>query len=168
MNRFQAGVLTLLGLAASAIVPAQLPPPGASQPDVTLDAQEKRQAIQSLQHAIQDSYAFPDVADRLVRMLKDKQAHGAYDKVSSAKEFSALVTGQLADIAHDRHLHLIYSARTLPPMEEPKPGESPLAPDARMLEQMQREQRHDNFGFERLERLPGNIGYLKLNGFSDA
>jgi retinol-binding protein 3 len=168
MNRLQAGTLTLVALAAGTTALAQLPPRGIPQPDITLDAGEKRQTITSLERAIQDSYVFPDVADRIVRMLKDRQAHGAYDKVSSAKEFSDVITGHLADIAHDRHLHLIYSAKALPPMDEPKPGESPLAPDARMLEQMQREQRHNNFGFERVERLPGNIGYLKLDGFSDA
>src|SRR5258708_34424842 len=53
-------------------------------------------------------------------------------------------------------------------MPEPKPGDSPFAPDARLQEQMQRQQRRSNFGFERVERMPGNIGYLKINGFSDA
>jgi hypothetical protein len=168
MKRIKSGLLAITAAIASSVAFGQLPPRGVDQPDMTIDAREKSEAIASLARAIQDSYTFPDVAAKLAKMLRDKQAHGAYDRISSAKEFGERVTGQLAEIAHDRHLHLIYSARVLPPMPAPKPGDSPLAPDARLQEQMQRQERWRNFGFEKVERLPGNIGYLKLNGFSDA
>jgi retinol-binding protein 3 len=159
-------VVMLAAAVWSTIVFAQVPG-GANQPDVLVDARAKSEAIAVLAQDIEKTYVFPDVADKLARMLKERQAHGAYDKIASGKEFAELLTKQMSEIAHDRHLHVIFSSSVLPPTPDPVPGQSPLAPDAQAAQRMQRQQQRTNYGFERLERLRGNVGYLKLNGFAD-
>jgi hypothetical protein len=157
----------MTAMAASTGGMAQLPPPGAVQSDMPIDTRAKSEVLASLTRAIQDSYVFPDVADKLVKMLKERQAHGAYDKITSAKEFGELLTRQMADIAHDRHLHMIYSSSVLPETAQPTPGQSPSKPDA-MTQAKKFQQKRNNYGFEKVEQLRGNIGYLKFNTFADA
>jgi hypothetical protein len=162
--------LALLGILIAAVSSAvcfgQIP--GANQPDRPIDALEKSEVTASLAQAIKESYAFPDVADKLAHMLTQNQSNNAYAKVTSAREFSELLTRQLADIANDRHLHVIYSFNVVPKMQAQEPGDSPLTLDAQIMQRMQATQRRNNYAFERVERLSGNVGYLKLNEFSDA
>ena len=162
--------LALLGIliaaASSAVCFGQIP--GANQPDRPIDAPEKSAVIASLAQAIKEGYAFPDVADKLAHMLTQNQSNNVYAKVTSAREFSELLTRQLADIANDRHLHVVYSFNVVPKMLMQEPGDSPLTLDAQIMQRMQATQRRNNYAFERVERLSGNVGYLKLNEFSDA
>jgi hypothetical protein len=70
-----------------------------------------------------------------------------------------LLTEHLRTVSHDKHLRVRYSAETLakePEHQEPTPEE---------LEQMRRFMSARNFGFEKVERLEGNVGYLDLRGF---
>lgn len=59
----------------------------------------------------------------------------------------------------DRHMRVVYSEQPIPqarPDAAPRPEEA-----ARRLDMM----RSNNFGVQKVERLPFNIGYLELDGF---
>jgi hypothetical protein len=160
-------------------VAAQIPPGSTTSSDISpqgissltarsaVDARMKSEVIASLAQAIRDTYVFPDVANKLEKALKDRQAKGAYAAITSSNEFSAVLTKQMAEIAHDPHLRVMYSANVVPPEEAPKPGQSPLSPDAQSPV-LQRQLQRNNYALQRVELLPGNVGYLKLNGFTDA
>src|SRR5262249_48050449 len=137
--------------------------PSPNQADMSIDAKTRADTIASLAKGLRDAYVFPAVAEKLAVSLQQRQARGRYDAVTSAKAFSDLLTQQMFDFTHDKHLRLIYSAQTLPQLPVSKPGDTP-PPSARMLAQL----RISNYEFERVELLAGNIGYLKLNGFVDA
>jgi C-terminal processing protease CtpA/Prc len=62
-------------------------------------------------------------------------------------------------VSHDKHLRVLYSHDTLPKPREPSPEER---------RNMRARMSKRNFGFEKVERLEGNIGYLDLRGFFDA
>jgi retinol-binding protein 3 len=62
-------------------------------------------------------------------------------------------------VSHDKHLRVGYSAAVLPPM--PPRGATPPPPPPEAFEWA----RQINYGFERVERLAGNIGYLDLRQF---
>jgi retinol-binding protein 3 len=148
-------------------VAAQMPPGSPTSADMPIDARVKSEVIASLAQAIRDTYVYPDVANKLAKTLKDRQAKGAYAAITSANDFSAVLTKQMAEIAHDPHLRVMYSANVIPPEEAPKPGQSPLSPDAQSPA-LQRQLQRNNYALQRVELLPGNVGYLKLNGFTDA
>jgi retinol-binding protein 3 len=153
-------------LVATVAVPSKVSAqPSPNQPDMTLDARTKAEAIASLAAALRDAYVIPDVGEAVAKALEERDRHGEYDAVTSAKAFSQLVTKQMAEVAHDKHLRLAYSAGVLPPWTVSKTGEPPPSPCA---ECELRQARSSNYGFERIERLTGNIGYVKLDGFSDA
>jgi len=142
-------------------VPAQ---PKPNQPDMAIDAKAKAEAIASLSRGLKDEYVFPDLGDKVARMLEERSARGEYDSVTNAKAFTELLTKQMQEIAKDKHLRFLYSAQVLPAvLPSAKPGEEP-PPDARQLVRLRR----NNYEFEKVEHLSGNIGYLKVNAFLDA
>jgi len=66
----------------------------------------------------------------------------------------------LQEISHDKHLRVRYSSRALPPESanhEPTPEE-----EAQFRDMM----RVTNCGFEKVERLPGNVGYVEFRQFA--
>src|ERR1019366_9274781 len=105
-------------------------------PDMTIDAKAKAEAIDSLVKDLRESYVFPDVGDNVAKMLGEAQARGAYNSITSAKELSDLLNRQMFDIAHDQHLHVLYSSQAIPP--PPPPGAAPQGPDPRMLLQLRK------------------------------
>src|SRR5260370_30111832 len=128
---------------------------------MSIDDKDKAEGIRVLAQDMKETYVFPDLAGKLANMLKGREARGEYDSVTSAKEFSALLTRQMSEIAHDAHLRVFYSSKALPPMAAEKPGAEP-APDPEMLLRIKK----TNYGFEEAERLRGNVGYLKLKAFA--
>jgi hypothetical protein len=152
-------------LVAMIVVPISVAAqPSPNQPDMALDAKTRAETIASLTMALRAAYVFPDVGEAVAKMLEGRNARGEYDAVTSAKAFSALLTEQMAEVAHDQHLSLAYSSGVLPPLPVSKTGEPPPSPaPARTL----RLARANNYGFERVERLSGNVGYLKVNAFVD-
>ena len=70
----------------------------------------------------------------------------------------------MRETSHDKHLTLAYSSGVLPPFPVSKAGEPPPSSCA---DCELRQARASNYGFERLERLSGNVGYLKFNAFED-
>lgn len=152
---FIIGLVMIFGTTAS----AQWPDGG---PDMTVDAKAKAEAIDALVEDLHESYVFPDVGDRVAKTLEEAQARGTYNSITNAKELSDLLNQQMSDVAHDQHLHVLYSSRANPPT--PPSGSAPQRPDPQLLLQFKK----DNYSFQDVKRLDGNIGYLKMSAFSDA
>jgi len=70
-----------------------------------------------------------------------------------------LLTKQIQEVSHDPHLTVAYSAELLPT--------GPPAPPPGAIERHHEALRQNNCTFEKVEILPHNIGYLKLNSFPD-
>jgi hypothetical protein len=157
---FRLGLRTfLIGLLAipSTTASGQWPDGG---PDMTIDAKAKGEAIDSLVKELNEAYVYPDVGDKVAKTIEERQAHGEYNSVNGAKEFSDLLNKQMFAVAHDQHLHVLYSSRAIPPT----PATVPQQPSPQMLLQFKK----DNYSFQEVKRLDGNIGYLKMSAFSEA
>jgi retinol-binding protein 3 len=133
--------------------------PGSS--NMLIDAKMKADTLQSLEKSLREAYIFPDVADKIANMLHDRQAHGEYDSVVNAKAFSDLLTSQIVDVAHDKHLLVTYSSEVI--ASNPT-GERKLTPGPDLAARMAKK----NCAFYKVERLSGNVGYLKFDKFQDA
>jgi hypothetical protein len=98
--------------------------------------------------------------------IRARQKRGEYDSIVSGRQLAQALTEHLRAVSKDKHLGVNYSPQLLPP--EPSSGPPTDQPPAD--EQARRERQHafaarQNFGFARLERLTGNVGYLDLRGF---
>ncbi len=85
------------------------------------------------------------------KSVRERQQRKEYDGISSAKEFARILTAHLQDVGHDKHLVVLYSHEILPAVSTPSSEEQ---------EKLRRFVLFNNFGFEKVERLSGNIGYL--------
>ena len=134
---------------------AQQPP---AQPDRTIDATVRAEVIDGALRHLNTAYVFPEAAKKMEQAIRERVARKEYDGITSAQAFAAALTTHLQEVSRDKHLRVLYSADGLPE----RPQEPSAEERARFLENARR----TNFGFERVERLPGNVGYLDLRGFS--
>jgi retinol-binding protein 3 len=146
--------LTLLGPASSAAQQG-----GPRQPDMTIDAAARKEVVETLIKRLNDAYVFPDTAAKMEQAIRAASARGEYEQVTSAQQFAEKLTADLREVSHDKHLRVSYSAKPLPQDLDPK------EPTAEQHEQMRLMGEHINYGFEKVGRMPGNIGYLAFNGF---
>ena len=150
--------LALLALLGAA--PARAQGPGGPGPKV--DAALRAKAVGRVGAVLNEVYVFPDVARKMEAALQRKLKAGAYDKLTTTAELANALTRDLQEVSKDRHL----AVRFAPGMP---PGMAPDGPtDAASREALRRELAQDNFGFERVERLAGNVGYLDLRSFVGA
>jgi hypothetical protein len=135
---------------------AQGPPPG---PDMAVDAATRAEVIEGTLRIVNDSYVYPDLAEKMATAIRDRQRRHEYDAVTSARTLAEMLTAQLLEVSHDKHLSVRYSATVVPPLTPNAP------PPPEEVERMRGVMAQTNFGFEKVERLAGNIGYLDLRAF---
>lgn len=119
-------------------------------------------AVDSLTSNLNRIYVFPEVAEKMSEYIKKKLAEGKYDLLTNPQNFSDQITKDIQSISNDKHLNFRYAPRQISEMRNYLPD---AAPD---LIAMKKEMGRNNFGFKEIKILPGNIGYIKFNGFEDA
>lgn len=130
--------------------------------DEPLDAKRQSLIIDSVAVALDSNYVFPDVARKMGRYLREQKKKGAYKDLTSALRFTEALTRDIRHFNNDRHL-VVRLQSTLPSYLN-----DPDSMSREDLERRIREEASRNFGFQKLERLEGNVGYLDLRGFHDA
>ena len=152
----------------SAVGPAkgQLNAQGSPQPaDIRIDGAVRDAVIDGALKALNESYVFPDVAKEMESAIRARQARKEYDAITSGRQFAQVLTEHLRQVSHDLHL----SVQTIGQGPPPPPPGGPAALSSGVVQTMEERQRtiagRQNFGFFRVERLAGNIGYVDLRGF---
>ena len=144
--------LLLLSFTAIAVTARQQPAPA------SVDAALRTQVIDGAIEHMRKAYIFADVAEKMAAALTERAAKKEYDVITSPRELAETLTRHLQEVSKDKHLRIVYNPDGLP-----QRGGPPTAEDrARNLA----EERRRNFGFQKVERLDGNVGYIELLGFS--
>ncbi|ASC70172.1 hypothetical protein XM38_011020 [Halomicronema hongdechloris C2206] len=112
------------------------------------------QLIGALEH-----YVFPETAAQLQQELRQRLETDGYGDILGAEQLAHTLTLQLQTLSRDQQLRLHYSPAPLPEIEPD------AEPDSADLAQQQQLSQRRNFDINRVERLPGNVGYLELYGF---
>lgn len=123
-----------------------------------LDSSVREEVISNLATKLHAHYIFPEIAGRLEAALRGRLASGAFDSIVDPKTFGEELTKCLHEVGQDKHLHLWYNP-------ERSIGTRPKKKDRTHPKNEHLFARHSNFGFAKLEWLPGNVGYLDLRGF---
>jgi retinol-binding protein 3 len=156
-SSFRSALLTLVGvLLLVSPVSAQ----GPTQPDMALDGATRRLLIDGVLSRLNTSYVFPEKAAEMETAIRARVQRGEYEAISSARVLADSLTAHLRAVSRDKHIGVHYSARPIP---------TDVAGGKRSPEMQQRMAgmlRFMNFGFEKIEHLEGNVGYLKLRGFA--
>jgi hypothetical protein len=150
--------IVMFCLTASFISWAQQP---ASPPDGNVDAATRTQVIDSILKRLNDSYVFPEIAKKMETAVRERVSKNEYDQITSARSFAETLTKDLQAVSKDKHLRVRYS-------HEPIPERGPRRePTAEEREERRRDYDWMNHGFNKVERLRGNIGYIEFSGFFD-
>ena len=148
-----------------AAIPASTQPvqgPRHPEPDMPVAAAARAEVIDNVIRELKKSYVFPKVADEIETALRDRVKNKEYDKIESSSAFASTLTEHLQAVSHDKHMRVRYRAEPIPQDDGEERGPTPQE-----IEAMRAQGRAVNFGFEKLERLSGNVGYLDLRGFQN-
>ena len=116
--------------------------------------------LESLFKNLHTHYVFPEVAEKIEESLRKQFADGKYDTITTLAELCNVLTGQMREISHDLHLHMSYHEEAHPIREDVN-----LFNDFEWRKNFYQGAPFYNFGFNKIERLAGNIGYLDLRSF---
>ncbi len=141
-------------LAISPILQAQ-----AEQTDLSINAATRTQVIHAVLNRLNESYVSPEVAARIERSVRGRMQQGDYDQITSSALLAQTLTAHLAEIANDKHLGVGFRFTPIPIIADQK------EPSPEDRDRFRRMASSVNFGFEKVERLNGNVGYMELNGF---
>jgi Peptidase family S41/N-terminal domain of Peptidase_S41 in eukaryotic IRBP len=137
-------------------------PPGTSVSDLDfkIDAATRARVISGTIAKLDEFYVFPEISKKMGDAVRARQKRGEYDSVTDGDAFAKLLTDNFQEVSHDKHLRVDFSPATMP--ERP---EGP--PDADAIAQYRKEMERMNCGFDKMEILSGNVGYLKFDMFAD-
>jgi Peptidase family S41/N-terminal domain of Peptidase_S41 in eukaryotic IRBP len=124
-----------------------------------VDAAERQRVLDAAVSNLKQHYIYPDVAQKMSEALLAHQKHGEDDAITDGHAFAHQLTTQMRDVSHDMHLELVYS-------QDPLPSQ-PTGPTPEGLARYREAMRQSNCTFEKVQTLPHNIGYLKMNSFPD-
>jgi retinol-binding protein 3 len=130
---------------------AALPLPTDAEP---LTPAMRAEVVKALAGGLRSQYVFADRGDEAARRIESRLAAHAYDAIREPAAFAQALTADLRAVTHDLHL----GVRLRPPADPRTRAQIEAELDAR--------RRFQNFGFARIERLKGNVGYLDLRFFA--
>jgi peptidase S41-like protein len=145
-----------LMLVAASPISAQV----SERPDTTIDAATRAAVVDGVLRRLDEGYVFPRKAAEMKQAVRARQKRKAYDGIGSARDFADSLTRDLRAVSHDLHLEVSYvrnEVRDEVPDAEPSPEER---------RETDAFGRRVNYGFERVERLSGNVGYLEIRTFN--
>lgn len=127
-----------------------------------LDATARTAVVATLGEQLERSYVFPDVARSLGKAMAAKRSRGGYDAATTTQALAEALTKDLVEIGKDKHFRVTYD-----PAFTPRPDGKPVLPTREEVAAYREEVARMGFGIERVQRLPGNVGYLEVRGFAE-
>lgn len=119
----------------------------------TIDATTRTEVIEGAIKALNDAYVFPEVAAKMEQVIRQRITGKEYDNITDATQFANKLTNDLQAVSKDKHLRVVLSQASRFGMNDQQQREAAIK---------------RNYGFEKAERLSGNVGYLDLRGFEPA
>jgi hypothetical protein len=137
-------------------------PPGTKVSDLTfrIDAATRTRVIDGAIAQLNEFYVFPETAKKMGEAVKARQKKGEYDSVTDGDAFAKMLTDNFHEVSHDKHLRVNFNPAPMPDRPEGPPDAEALARYRKDMERM-------NCGFDKVEILSGNVGYLKFGMFAD-
>lgn len=149
-RKFVAGVVlsTLLSL------------PAFAAEERPLNASDRAAILQTLDAKLNANYIEPAVAKRVGSAIANKNAEGGYASIATAQAFSAALATDLRELSGDKH----FGASVNPRFRESSNTAAYQPSSAEMNEAREWIERQ-GYGIAKIERLPGNVGYIDLRAF---
>jgi hypothetical protein len=137
-------------------------PPGTNVSDLKfkIDFATRGKVIDGAVVALNESYVFPETAKKMEEAVRAHQKKGDYDAITDGDDFAKRLTDDFQAVSHDKHLHVMFSPAVMPDMGSHARDPKRDAEERKEMERM-------NCGFNKVEILEGNVGYLKFDFFAE-
>jgi hypothetical protein len=129
----------------------------------TLTSDLRQAVVREVARLAAEKYVYPDRGRELGREIQARLERGGYDGCGEGGELALALTEDLRALSKDRHWSVVYDPGRAVAHVDPE-TEDDEAKLARWLARARRK----NFGFEKVERLRGNVGYIDLRRFEQA
>lgn len=123
-----------------------------------MDHQFKTNTVEKLTKLLKENYVFPETAVNIGKELIQRLHNNEFEGTDDPAWFAKLLTSQLQSISKDKHFQIRHS------IEEPQ-VENPQEDKQIRRDKYLTRVKLDNYGFNKIERLPGNIGLLEFIAF---
>jgi len=124
-----------------------------------IDNSEKKLVIDSITAILNRGYIFEDIGKKMTELINSNFKAGLYNTIDDGMAFSNKLTEDLISVSKDKHLGVRFAPERI------KEFKSSEKADPGTIEIQKRRNQMENYGFKELKIMPGNIGYLKFNGF---
>ena len=128
-------------------------------PQTDINQELHTEIVQALIERLRATYVFPDVAEQICTNLQQHLTAGDYSSIIDGKRLAYTLTKHLQSVNHDEHLWVLWHSEPLPDEEEA------LRLNRAWVAEQKQAAQQDNYGFHKIERLVGNIGYLDIRYF---
>lgn len=122
------------------------------------DIDNHLKVIRNLSDKLKANYIFPDVAEKICAGLQKHLENGDYTDITDDEFFAYALTIHMQEICHDEHLWIKWHLESLPDEETLRLSEA-------WRETQQLQAKVNNYGFYKVERMAGNIGYVDIRYF---
>jgi hypothetical protein len=129
----------------------------------TIDAAKRQAVVDEIATLFKENYIFAETAKKVEEALRAKLKAGEFDGLATAPGFARAVGAVILEVSKDRHTGFAYDPAMAEDMRRLRSRSEEEAKKVR--ERQLEESRQDNFGFRKVEQLPGNVGYLDFRSF---
>jgi len=124
--------------------------------------EQKLEAITNISKILNENYVFPDKANEMGTLIQQKLNSNEYDKISDPMLFSEQLTKDLQSVSKDKHLRVMYNPKEALELSKSSASHKMKEEvDENTIQMME----YENYGFKKIERLNGNIGYIDFRNF---
>jgi hypothetical protein len=137
-------------------------PPGTAVSDLNfkIDPATRTRVIDGAIAQLDEFYVFPETAKKMGDAVRTRQKKGEYDSITDGDAFAKKLTENFQEVSRDKHLRVDFSPARMPERPAGPPNADAVARYRKDMERM-------NCGFDKVEILSGNLGYLKFDMFAD-
>ena len=130
--------------------------------EIVLDDTAIEEIVDNISTILEENYIFQETAKKMADYIKEKMDNGDYANIKDPSQLAGVLTSDLQKVSEDLHLRVRFSPGIKQAIEDAKKNREQAE-----KEQLKK-QKFNNFGFAKVERLDGNIGYIDLRGFMNA
>ncbi len=112
----------------------------------------RKATIDTLLVKLEGHHVYSELAKKMTEFIRNRVKSHAYDTIESGQVFAKILTVDLQSVNPDGHLGIDYSSTRTPP-ESPR-----TAPTQQIIDDFRKRGENDDYGFQKIEILEGNIG----------
>jgi peptidase S41-like protein len=133
--------------------------PSARGQDAAITPAERAEVVRNSVARLNAEYIDPGLAKRMGESISSQASRNGYEGIGNGQALADRLTADLRAVSHDKHLWVGYQPGGA--RDEPVDG-----PTDAELDQWRDAVARDNFAFDKVERMQGNIGYVKFRIFA--